>query len=164
MSAVKKLLTALLAVLVAAAVFAGIRWNRENYVLVDLHFYPKNEAVLDLRGKNLPVPRYEKLKSLLPDCRILWDVPLSGGSATFSGLTPDTQYNLSLEVECFHRLPCTIADTFAMLVRQGEKNFQFIVMRLLVDLQYHTTNVFAIHNDTVGFAFWIVDGFFNRCA
>ena len=49
MSAVKKLLTALLAVLVAAAVFAGIRWNRENYVLVDLHFYPKNEAVLDLR-------------------------------------------------------------------------------------------------------------------
>lgn len=84
MSAAKKLLTVLLAVLVAAAVFAGIRWNRDNYVLVDLHFYPKNEAVLDLRGKNLPVPRYEKLKALLPDCRILWDVPLSGGSADSS--------------------------------------------------------------------------------
>ena len=81
MNAAKKLLTALLATLVAAAVFAGIRWNTENYILVDLRFYPRNEAVLDLRGQSVPVSRYEKLKHRLPDCEIVWDVPLSGGSA-----------------------------------------------------------------------------------
>ena len=114
MSAVKKLLTALLAVLVAAAVFAGIRWNRENYVLVDLHFYPKNEAVLDLRGKNLPVPRYEKLKSLLPDCRILWDVPLSGGSVDSSAaeitLSTLTEEDLAL-LNCLPGLRTVEADS-----------------------------------------------------
>ncbi|MBP3684501.1 MAG: hypothetical protein J6J12_06005 [Oscillospiraceae bacterium] len=76
----KKLLTALLGILVAAAIVAGIRWNLEHFVMVELHFYPRNEAVLDLRGQEISVSRFEKLTKKLPDCEILWDVPLSGGS------------------------------------------------------------------------------------
>ena len=76
----KTLLAALLGLLVTIALIASIRWNRENYVLVELRFYPKNQEVLDLRGRNIPPSRYRKLEQKLPGCRILWDVPLSGGS------------------------------------------------------------------------------------
>lgn len=60
-------------------------------------------------------------------------------------------------VECFYCQPCAIADDFAMLIWQGKKNFQFVVMRLLVDLQDYTANIFAIHNNAVGFVFRIVN-------
>lgn len=78
----KKLLAVLLAVLVAAAAATGVKWNTENFVLVDLHFYPKNQEVLDLRGENIRSSRFEKLSEKLPHTRILWDVPLSGGSVS----------------------------------------------------------------------------------
>lgn len=76
----KKLLTALLGILLTATIAAGVRWNLENFVLVDLHFYPRNEETLDLRGQKIPTSRFEKLRKKLPGCEILWDVPLSGGS------------------------------------------------------------------------------------
>lgn len=76
----KKLLAALLGLVVATALVMGIKWNLENFVLVDLHFYPRNEENLDLRGEKIPASRYEKLTKKLPGCAILWDVPLSGGS------------------------------------------------------------------------------------
>ena len=74
----KKIMAVLLTVLVSAAAVAGILWNREHYVLVDFRFYPRTEATLDLRGQELPVARFEKLQKKLPDCEILWDLPLSG--------------------------------------------------------------------------------------
>ena len=80
-------LVALLGVLVAAALIAGIRWNTENFVLADWRFYPKNEDVLDLRGEEIPVSRFEKLTEKLPGCEILWDVPLSGGSVASNAET-----------------------------------------------------------------------------
>ena len=78
----KRLLAALLGILLAVTVAAGIRWNIENFVLVDLHFYPRNEEILDLRGKKISPSRFEKLRKKLPDSKILWDVPLSGGSVS----------------------------------------------------------------------------------
>ena len=78
----KKLLTALLGMMLAATVAAGIHWNMENFVLVELHFYPRNEETLDLRGEKISPARFEKLRKKLPDCEIFWDVPLSGGSVS----------------------------------------------------------------------------------
>lgn len=80
MSFGKKLLALLLGLLVMAALVAGIKWNMDNFVLVDLRFYPKNEEMLDLRGQKMPASRFEKLSEKLPACEILWNVPLSGGS------------------------------------------------------------------------------------
>lgn len=82
MNGKKKLLAILLGLLVAVTVAAGIKWNVENFVLVDLHFYPKNEKVLDLRQEKIPVSRFDKLQKKLPDCEILWSVPLSGGGVS----------------------------------------------------------------------------------
>lgn len=76
----KKVLAVLLGLLVVIAAVAGIRWNLENYVMVDLHFYPRNQETLDLRGQEIPVSRFHKLEKKLPGCGILWSVPLSGGS------------------------------------------------------------------------------------
>ena len=53
-------------------------------------------------------------------------LPLSGGSATFSGLTPDTQYNLSLEVEGFHRLTGQTAAQFYTLPQATISTFTAI--------------------------------------
>ena len=82
MSGKKKALMGLLLVLLVITVAAGIKWNRDNFVMVDLHFYPKNQEVLDLRKENLPSDRFDKLVKKLPRCRILWNVPLSGGGAS----------------------------------------------------------------------------------
>ncbi|MBR3949669.1 MAG: hypothetical protein IKJ84_03250 [Oscillospiraceae bacterium] len=75
----KKILVALLALLLLGAVVLGLKWHSETYTMVGLHFYPKDAAMLDLRGQEISVGHYTKLSRRLPGCDILWDVPLSGG-------------------------------------------------------------------------------------
>ena len=82
MSGKKKLLALLLGVFLGATIAAGVCWNVKNFVLADLHFYPRNEKILDLRGENLPASRFDKLSGKLPECDILWTVPLSGGGVS----------------------------------------------------------------------------------
>lgn len=45
-------------------------------------FYPKNKSVLDLREKTITPEQYEELHTALPECTILWNVPLSERSAS----------------------------------------------------------------------------------
>lgn len=78
----KKLMIGLLGLLVLLATVAGMVWNRKHYVLVDFRFYPKNEQILDLREQEIPASRIDKLEQKLPQCEILWTVPLSGGSVS----------------------------------------------------------------------------------
>ena len=61
---------------------------------------------------------------------------------------PDNRFG----VECFYCLPCTIADALTVFFGQSKKNFQFIMMRVFIDFQNHTANIFAIHNDTIQIA------------
>ena len=75
MSGKKKVLMILLVLVLLGSVGSGLYWNMQNYVLVDMQFYPRNEQQLDLRGQDISTRRYEKLSRKLPDCRILWDVP-----------------------------------------------------------------------------------------
>lgn len=82
MSGKKKILMVLLIALLAAAIGAGIVWNLNHYVLVDFRFYPRNEERLDLREESISAERYGKLSAKLPDCEILWSVPLSGGAVS----------------------------------------------------------------------------------
>lgn len=80
MSGKKKLLIALLALTLLGSVAAGLYWNLENYVLVDMEFYPKAAQQLDLRSEEMSVRYYEKLQRRLPDCEILWNVPFQDRS------------------------------------------------------------------------------------
>lgn len=74
----KKLLMILLLLTLIGAVAVGLIWHATNYVMVDLKFYPRNSAVLDMRQEELTLEDYEKLRGKLPGTDILWMVPFQG--------------------------------------------------------------------------------------
>lgn len=71
--AVLAVLVALLTLLVAGMLFVVLRYH-----IVDFKLYPKQAQELDLTGEEISVARYEKLASLMPDCKIYWNVPFQG--------------------------------------------------------------------------------------
>lgn len=79
MSGKKKVLVALLILLLFAAVGAGIAYHMTHYVMVEFTFYPKNATYLDLRGKDISVRHFNKLSRRLPECEVLWEVPFQEG-------------------------------------------------------------------------------------
>ena len=76
MSGKKILLAALLFALLFVSVTAGVVWSLTHYVILDMKFYSRDAASLDLRQESLSVRQYERLKKELPDCEIHWNVPL----------------------------------------------------------------------------------------
>ena len=101
----KKMLAVLLGVLLTVAVAAGVKWNLDNFVLVDWHFYPRKQETLDLRGEEFPPERFEKLAGKLPGCVILWDVPLSGGSVASNAETVTLTELAAEDLPLFGLLP-----------------------------------------------------------
>lgn len=101
----KRLLTALLIILLLAGLGAGSWWFVTSYYLQRIEAMTVTGA-----GSSMTVSVSTDMdESLLTVvCVDLYGnkqaMPLSGGSAVFAGLAPDTQYNLSLEVEGLHRL------------------------------------------------------------
>lgn len=79
MTVKKKLLTFLLILLILGSSIAGLWWHDQHYARIDYRFYPKNARELDLRGEEISISHYQKLRQKLPDCRILWDVPIGDG-------------------------------------------------------------------------------------
>lgn len=75
----KKLTIAILVVLILAAAAAGVLWYINHYVMIDFKSYPRNEAVLDLRGQEITYEHYDEIHRQLPETKILWDVPFQGG-------------------------------------------------------------------------------------
>ena len=77
-------------------------WFHQHYVVAGGEVYPRTISTLDLRGERISPERYESLRETLPDCRILWDVPLGGerydctsGAVTLSGFSAGDEKNLS---------------------------------------------------------------------
>ncbi len=79
MSWKKRMLMAAIVVLLFGAVAGGLVWHNAHYTMVDLNFYPKNAAVLDLRGQEVSVSHYDKIRRRMPGVEVRWDVPLSWG-------------------------------------------------------------------------------------
>ena len=77
MKGLKKLLTAVLVVLLAAV--GALVWVVGNYHVIGWKLYPKKDAVLDLRGETVSVEEYAALKEKLPGKEIRWYVPFQGG-------------------------------------------------------------------------------------
>ena len=75
----KIILAMLLILLMLASVVAGVFWHRDNYVLVDMQFYPKGVRYLDLREQEISTRHYEKILRKMPGCEVRWNVPLSDG-------------------------------------------------------------------------------------
>lgn len=78
----KKLITVLVIILVilalAIAGALGYLWYRENHIFVEDAVYSIHEEQLDLRGEEISIEHFEAVRSQLPNCRILWDVPFQG--------------------------------------------------------------------------------------
>jgi len=65
--------------LLLMALVIGMIWCVNNYVMVDMEFYPKDAESLDLRQEEIALDHYDKLQRKLPDCRIRWNVPFQDG-------------------------------------------------------------------------------------
>ena len=80
MNGKKKVFVGLILAVLLIAVAAGVVWCLTHFYLVDFHFYPKNVAVLDLRGQEITAEHYDKLHSKMPVCQIRWDIPFQGAT------------------------------------------------------------------------------------
>lgn len=76
MSIKSKLLIALLFLIILASTVLGMLWHMQTYQMIDFRFYPKDAKVLDLRGEDVSISRYNKFTRRMPECEILWNVPL----------------------------------------------------------------------------------------
>lgn len=74
----------LVIVIVLAAVLAFLVYQtvifQQSHIFFQKQAYPKDLTFLDLRGQTLSESEYITLQEQLPDCEILWDVPLLDGS------------------------------------------------------------------------------------
>lgn len=68
----------ILATIFAVLALLGGIWLKSRYVLFRWQLLPRAAAVLDLREENLDRKDFEHLGEKLPDCAILWSVPLQG--------------------------------------------------------------------------------------
>ena len=71
-------LTAVLAVLAAAAALLMLQNRGRQFVFVEDTAYPADAEYLDLRGTGISQQHYEALCGKLPECQVLWDVPFQG--------------------------------------------------------------------------------------
>ena len=74
----KKLLIAVIVLALLAAGLSGYLLYQTTHIFVEDTAYSKGAQELDLRGQEISVQHYNSLKSQLPECSILWDVPFQG--------------------------------------------------------------------------------------
>ncbi len=68
------ILVAVLGIVLAVLVTLAL-----NFHLVDFKLYDRDLTELDLRGQEITASHYNKLKQVMPDCIIHWDIPFQGG-------------------------------------------------------------------------------------
>ena len=108
----KKFLCILLAILLvfglAAAGGYAYAWYRNNNIFVDDAVYPIDSTSLDLRGQDISFDHYNTVRTELPDCQILWDVPFQGAKYPSNSesltVTSLTQADVELILEYFSSL------------------------------------------------------------
>lgn len=108
----KKLVTVLIVMILVLVLLIGgalgFLWYRNNHVFVEGTAYPMAAESLDLREEEISFGHYESLRSQLPECEILWNVPFQGGkfSSDSEKLTVSTltEQEVGLLLEYFPNL------------------------------------------------------------
>ncbi len=108
----KKILCALLAILVVCALAAGagygLAWYQSNHVTVGGHSYYIYEEALDLTERDMSIAEYDQLQAVLPECQITWMVPFQGGkfsnASTSLTVSSFTQQDMALVMAYFPNL------------------------------------------------------------
>ena len=79
----KTLVTVLIVILLILVLLVGgalgFLWYRDNHIFVEGTAYPIASTSLDLREDDISFGHYESVRSQLPNCEILWNVPFQGG-------------------------------------------------------------------------------------
>lgn len=101
----KKTIRALLISAVLLLTAAGGLFFWATHVRVGTHHYPRSAETLDVRQDGLTAEEYFRLRSLLPECEILWNVTIDGAEYPL-GTTQLTVSTLTMEdVETLDLLP-----------------------------------------------------------
>lgn len=69
----------LLAVAIVAVLAVGVWFALSHFTFVGGQVYPRDLQSLDLRAESLTPEDYEALAEKLPECHVVWNIPLSGG-------------------------------------------------------------------------------------
>lgn len=99
MNTTKKIFVLILLLVLLATVIMGLVWHSQHFVMVDFKFYPRNEAVLDLRGEELSTDAFDKIQDKLPGTKIIWMVPFQ------NAVYPQDTQELTIEVLRVGELP-----------------------------------------------------------
>lgn len=155
----KKFLCVLLVIVVVFALAAaggyGYAWYRNNHIFVEDAVYPIDAESLDLRGQDISVEHYLSVRSQLPECEILWDVPFQGAkypnnteSLTVTALTEEDVRLLLDYFPSLKRLDASGCEEYLLLtsiqaekpeweviyqVRLGEKAFPLDTTELVLE-------------------------------
>ena len=108
----KKLITVLIVVILVLVLLIGgalgFLWYKNNHIFVEGTAYPLSAQSLDLREEEISFGHFESLRSQLPECQILWNVPFQGGkfSSDSETLTVSTltEQDVGLLLEYFPNL------------------------------------------------------------
>lgn len=137
MTTKKKLAVGLIASMVVVAAVAGVIWTWMRFAIVDFHLYPRESTQLDLRGQDVSIKHYEKLRKQFPGCEILWNVPFQGTAypeettqITLTSLTQEDVETLDYfpMLETVNADGCTDYDLLiALQERRPEVNVRYTV-------------------------------------
>jgi len=75
----KALIIAIIVVSLMLTAVLGFMWYQQTHYFIDGEAYAKNAQELDLREEEISIEHYLAVKTKLPNCSILWNVPFQGG-------------------------------------------------------------------------------------
>ena len=87
---IKRWIMLLLVFIILVDIMAGVAWTTTHYFFVSGSLYARDTTYLDLSEKSLTVKEYLAISENLPDCEIIWTVPLSDGGV------PNTETSVKL--------------------------------------------------------------------
>lgn len=130
----KRWLMRLLILVILANIAVGFAWTAKRYVFVGGDLYPRDATQLDLRNEEVSVKKFRKLAEKLPECEILWNVPLHNGSIpntktelTITSLTDEDVEALSC-MPFLERVEGRSCDDYAQLAALKTRNPQIDVI------------------------------------
>ena len=78
----KVLITAIVILSLILAGLVGFMWYQGTHVFVDGKAYAKYKDSLDLREKEVSESHFQAVQAQLPDCELIWNVPLHTGAVS----------------------------------------------------------------------------------
>lgn len=124
----KVLITAIVILSLLLAALLGLIWYQTSHIFVEDAAYAKNAKTLDLREETISEEHFLSVRSQLPECEILWNVPFQGGKIssdvsdlTISALTEEDIRVLKSYFPNLKKINASACQDYAMLASLTEQ-------------------------------------------